>query len=155
MNISDMIEEFIKETLGDSEKLDISRNELASYFNVAPSQINYVLTTRFNYERGFVTESKRGGNGYVTILRTDDNDSKWVKEILARLSNDLDYRSGVYLLTELCERELIDIGQCEVLKSAISPPALANPFRLENHFRAQILKRVILDAKKQKVKVEE
>lgn len=155
MSISDMIEEFIKETLGDSSKLDISRNELASYFKVAPSQINYVLTTRFNYERGFVTESKRGGSGYVTILRTDDSDNKWIREILARLSEDLDYRSGLYLLTELCERGVIVAEQEEVLKSVISPVALANPFKLENHFRAQILKKVILDAKKQKVKGEE
>ena len=60
-NISDMIEAFLIDTLGDDEYLDISRNDLANYFNVAPSQINYVLTTRFNYERGFLTESKRGG----------------------------------------------------------------------------------------------
>ena len=153
MNISDMIEEFIMDTLGDSPKLDISRNELANYFNVAPSQINYVLTTRFNYERGFMTESKRGGSGYVTILRTDDSDNKWKREILNRLNNDLDYRSGLYLLAELREREMIDDGQEEVLKSAIAPSALSNPFKLENRFRAQILKKVILDAKK-KVKVE-
>lgn len=151
MNISDMIEEFIKETLGDSHKLDISRNELASYFNVAPSQINYVLTTRFNYERGFVTESKRGGSGYVTILRTDDSDAVWLREILSRLDMDIDFRSGSYLLEELCERNIINADQKQVLSSCISPNALANPFRLENRFRAQILKRVILDAKKKKV----
>ncbi len=154
MNISDMIEEFIMDTLGDSEKLDISRNELANYFNVAPSQINYVLTTRFNYERGFVTESKRGGSGYVTILRTDDSDSKWKREILSRLGGDIDYRSGLYILAEMCERELINVGQEEVLKSAIAPSALSNPFKLENRFRAQILRKVLQDSKKQKIKVE-
>jgi len=141
-------------TLGDSPKLDISRNELANYFNVAPSQINYVLTTRFNYERGFMIESKRGGSGYVTISRADDSDSKWKREIFSRLNNDIDYRNGLYLLAELREREMIDKQQEEVLKSAIAPSALSNPFKLENRFRAQIIKKVILDAKKQKVKVE-
>ena len=154
MSISDMIEEFIMNTLGDSPKLDISRNELANYFNVAPSQINYVLTTRFNYERGFMIESKRGGSGYVTISRADDSDSKWKREIFSRLNNDIDYRNGLYLLAELREREMIDKQQEEVLKSAIAPSALSNPFKLENRFRAQIIKEVILDAKKQKVKVE-
>ncbi len=154
MSISDMIEEFIMNTLGDSPKLDISRNELANYFNVAPSQINYVLTTRFNYERGFMIESKRGGSGYVTISRADDSDSKWKREIFSRLNNDIDYRNGLYLLAELREREMIDKQQEEVLKSAIAPSALSNPFKLENRFRAQIIKKVILDAKKQKVKVE-
>ncbi len=150
MNISDMIEEFIKDTLGDSEKLDISRNELANYFKVAPSQINYVLTTRFNYERGFTTESKRGGSGYVTILRADDSDTKWKREILNRLNSEIDYRGGLCLLAEMRERALIDERQEAVLKSAIAPSALSNPFKLEHRFRAQILKKVILDSKKQK-----
>ncbi len=152
MNMSDIIEEFIKETLGDSDTLDISRNELAHYFGVAPSQINYVLTTRFNYERGFFTESKRGGSGFVTIRRTDDSDKVWTREILSRLDNDIDFRSGSYLVEELEARALIDEAQVAVLLSAISPSALANPFRLENRFRAQIIKRVILDLKKQQGK---
>ncbi len=152
MNISDMIEEFIKDTLGDSSRLDISRNELANYFNVAPSQINYVLTTRFNYERGFTTESKRGGSGYVTIQRTKDTDAHWLREILARLEHDIDFRSASYVVEELGERGVINADQKAILLSMISPNALANPFRLENRFRAQILKRVILDLKKKKVK---
>lgn len=150
MNMSDMIEEFIKETLGDSERLDISRNELANYFGVAPSQINYVLTTRFNYERGFTTESKRGGSGYVTIQRTDDSDSAWSREILSRLDSDIDHRSATYLVEEMLARGLIDSPQMAILMSSISPGALANPFRMENRFRAQILKRVLLDLKKRK-----
>ncbi|MBO5103188.1 MAG: CtsR family transcriptional regulator [Clostridia bacterium] len=155
MNISDMIEEFIKDTLGNSSKLDISRNELANFFNVAPSQINYVLTTRFNYERGFVIESKRGGSGYVTIVRADDSDSKWLREIILRLNSEIDYRSACYIVEELFDRELINLEQVEIIKSAISPQALSNPFRMENKFRAQILKRVILDLKKKKVQQEE
>ena len=150
MNISDMIEEFIKETLGDAPKLDISRNELANYFNVAPSQINYVLTTRFNYERGFVTESKRGGSGYVTILRTDDSDNTYLREILSRLNDEIDQKSAEYILDELVDRSILSNEQEMVLKSAISSNALSNPFRLENRFRSQIIKRVILDLKKRK-----
>ena len=151
MNISDMIEEFIKDTLGDSPKLDISRNELANFFNVAPSQINYVLTTRFNYEQGYITESKRGGSGYITILRANDNDNKWLREILNRLNNEIDYRSACGILEELAERDLILDEQMEILKSALSSNALANPFKMENKIRAQILRRVILNLKRQKV----
>ena len=151
MNISDMIEEFIKDTLGDATKLDISRNELANYFNVAPSQINYVLTTRFNYEQGFITESKRGGSGYITILRTNDSDNKWLREILHRLNNEIDYRSACGILEELVERNIILSEQEEILKSVISCNALANPFKMENKLRAQILRRVILNLKRKKV----
>lgn len=151
MNVSDMIEEFIKDTLGDSTKLDISRNELANFFNVAPSQINYVLTTRFNYEQGFVTESKRGGSGYITIQRTQDSDVKWLREILNRLNNEIDYRSACGILEELVERKILLNEQMEILKSALSSHALANPFKMENKLRAQILRRVILNLKKKNV----
>ncbi len=151
MNISDMIEHFIKETLGDNPKLDISRNELANYFNVAPSQINYVLTTRFNYERGFVTESRRGGSGYITILRADDSDNKWLREVMSRLNDEIDFRSAEYLINELVDRDMLSQEQGIILKSAVSPNALSNPFRLEHKFRAQIIKRVLLDKKKQNI----
>ncbi len=152
MNISDMIEEFIKETLGSSPKLDISRNELANYFNVAPSQINYVLTTRFNYERGYITESRRGGSGYVTILRTEDSDSDYTKQILTRLNKELDFRTATYIIEELEERELFDSEQANIIKTALSPQALASPFKLENRLRAQILKRIILEQKRKQIK---
>ena len=66
-SISDIIEKFILDNLGESDEIDISRNELANFFSCAPSQINYVLETRFTVDRGFVKESKRGGGGFVII----------------------------------------------------------------------------------------
>ena len=68
-NISETIEQFIIATLGENDSVDISRNSLAEYFSCAPSQINYVLDTRFTIDRGFVKESKRGGSGYIKISR--------------------------------------------------------------------------------------
>lgn len=147
-NISDMIEAFIIDTLGDDEHLDISRNELANYFNVAPSQINYVLSTRFNYERGFITESKRGGGGHITIMRADDNRAVWLQAILDRLNQDIDYRTACYIIEQLVEKGAIVCEQAEVLRNAISPSALSNPFKIENHLRAQILKRVLVTSVK-------
>ena len=68
-NISDIIESFLLETLGDNDTLNISRNELANYFACAPSQINYVLSTRFTPDRGYLIESRRGGGGFITVAR--------------------------------------------------------------------------------------
>ena len=71
-NISDLIESFLIDLFGDESSIYISRNELAQYFNCAPSQINYVLSTRFTLDKGFAIESRRGGGGYVTLVRLSD-----------------------------------------------------------------------------------
>lgn len=146
-NISDIIEEFLRETMGDSPSIDISRNELAEFFNVAPSQINYVLTTRFNYEHGYLTNSKRGGGGYITIQRAVSTNDEWLNNILNKLSHDgeIDMRTGEYILKELVAREVLNDMEADVVRSAIHSSTLGNPFRLENKIRANILKRIIID----------
>lgn len=146
-NISDMIEEFLLDTLGEAEHLDISRNELANYFNVSPSQINYVLSTRFNFERGYIIESKRGGGGYVTIMRADDDMPEWINGIISKLNDGIDYRSACYILDEVEYKGLIDEDKKELLKIAVSQNALSNPFKLENKLRAQILRRILMKIK--------
>ena len=145
-NISDMIEEFLLDTLGEAEHLDISRNELANYFNVSPSQINYVLSTRFNFERGYIIESKRGGGGHISIIKAVDDTPEWVNDVLARLNDSIDYRQACYILDEMQQKEIIKEGETEVLKIAISPNALSNPFKMENKLRASILRRVLMKA---------
>ena len=69
MNISTEIDQFILQVLGGSDEITLSRSELAQYFSVAPSQINYVLATRFTLSRGFIVRSKRGGGGGITLVR--------------------------------------------------------------------------------------
>ena len=145
-NMTDVIEEFLRDTMGDSQSLDISRNDLAEFFNVAPSQINYVLTTRFNYEHGFVTNSKRGGGGYITIQKAMATNDEWLSNVLKKLSQeDLDFRTAEYILNELTDREVFEENETNVLKSVISPNTLSNPFKMENKLRANIVKKAIID----------
>lgn len=67
--LSDSIEQFIKDLMEEDRQIDLKRNELAQHFGCAPSQINYVLATRFSIDHGYVIESRRGGGGYVRIIR--------------------------------------------------------------------------------------
>ena len=67
--LSDSIEQFIKNLMEEDRQIDLKRNELAQHFGCAPSQINYVLATRFSIDHGYVIESRRGGGGYVRIIR--------------------------------------------------------------------------------------
>ena len=77
MRLSDSIESFIKTLLSDeSSEVELKRNELAEYFGCAPSQINYVLATRFSPDHGYVTESRRGGGGYIRIVRVVQSGSQ-------------------------------------------------------------------------------
>ena len=71
MRLSDTIEQFIKDLMQQEQQaeIDLKRNELAEYFHCAPSQINYVLSTRFTPDHGYVTSSQRGGGGYIRIVR--------------------------------------------------------------------------------------
>ena len=81
--LSDNIEQFIKSLLNEyDEMVELQRNELASYFSCAPSQINYVLATRFSPEKGYYIESKRGGGGYIKLTRVDANKQAYISAVL-------------------------------------------------------------------------
>ena len=80
MRMSDIIEKFIKELFNEKDSIEIQRNELAEYFNCVPSQINYVISTRFSPERGYYVESRRGGGGNIKIKRIDIITCKIIRE---------------------------------------------------------------------------
>ena len=145
MNISDIIEEFIKSTLGDEEKLQLSRNDLASYFAVAPSQINYVLSTRFNVDKGYVVESKRGGGGSVTIIRISQDAEDIIPNILKEIDkvNELTFNKASDILDRLEFEQIIDSSEKEIIKSAISDKALALPMKTDG-LRKNIFKEILI-----------
>ena len=73
-NTSDSIEEYIKSILAQAGIVELKRSELADVFQVVPSQINYVIKTRFTESRGYIVESKRGGGGYIRIGKIEFSD---------------------------------------------------------------------------------
>src|SRR5690242_17713209 len=99
--LSDIIEEFIKQMFNENREniIFIQRNELADQFRCAPSQINYVLTTRFTYERGYLIESKRGGGGHIAIKQLDcDNSNKREELINQGIGDMITYHNANALL---------------------------------------------------------
>ena len=70
-SISDVIEAYLKEIFGNDTQIEIRRSEIADHFNVVPSQINYVIKTRFTIQNGYLVQSKRGGGGYIRIERVN------------------------------------------------------------------------------------
>lgn len=146
--ISDVIEEFIMSSLDDDDFIELSRNDLAKFFSCVPSQINYVLNTRFTLNRGFVVESQRGGGGYIKLMRVQDNNNNFLKNALEICSSPVNIIQCQQLIINMQERNLISIKEADIIKSAISGKALNNPLNMENSIRANILKQIIISLMK-------
>lgn len=144
-SISDLIEEFIMSSLDDDDFIELSRNDLAKFFSCVPSQINYVLNTRFTVNRGFVVESQRGGAGYIKVLRVQDNNNNFLKNVLNLCSQPLNVMQGNQIVDQLQTRNLISEREANIIKSTISVKALNNPINIDNILRANILSQVIIE----------
>ncbi len=139
--ISDTIEKFLLDNFS-NEELELSRNELADFFGCVPSQINYVLSTRFTLDKGYIVDSQRGGGGYVKIKKINIDD-KFKDIIFERIGNNIDYNSACCILDNLCRNGKISEEQKVCITSAIEPKALKTPFLIENDLRAKILKNIL------------
>ena len=145
-NVSDIIEEFILSTMGNSDDINLSRNELADFFNCAPSQINYVLTTRFNLNRGYLIQSQRGGGGFIKIVKLKDFDNHYVYKIIEEnLNKPISYKDAVYILEDLLSKDLINKTQAQTISYALNDKALSNPIKIEGQLRANILKSFLIN----------
>lgn len=144
MNISDIIEDFILQNFIE-DSVQLSRNEMAKYFQVSPSQINYVISTRFTNSKGFDIESKRGGDGYIRIYRLNEDKNEFLTKILASdYVNSLDYFTATQLLDNMLNRLIITQDEYSTMKVVLSDKALKSPFNVENVVRANIFKQFVL-----------
>lgn len=144
-NISDLIEAFLLDTLGDDDSLSISRNKLANYFSCAPSQINYVLSTRFTPERGYVIESRRGGGGSITVVRLNQPPHEMLEELIGQtIADGLSYHRACQILDRMTAEGLLQGRETQILKTALSDKALVAPAVAKDGLRAGILKSVLL-----------
>ena len=149
MTVSDIIERFLLDTLGDELSVNFNRNELAAYFSVAPSQINYVLSTRFTPERGYITESRRGGGGSITLIRVSENvDDVLLRYIDETLSDGIEYGKACQRLERLTVDGVYTKSEAQLIKAAISDKALIAPTVAKSRLRGAILKNVLLETLK-------
>ncbi|MEQ8196772.1 MAG: CtsR family transcriptional regulator [Clostridiaceae bacterium] len=143
--LSDIIESFIKALMTESgeQRLRIQRNELADKFSCAPSQINYVLTTRFTHEKGYLIESRRGGGGYIVIRRIQNDDHRIRKELIYEsIGESITYHNSIALLESLYDANFLSIREFEIIKMVINDRTLKNTGN-KNILRADILKATV------------
>ena len=110
MGISDLIASFLQDSLDTAENgvLEVQRSDLAQRFNCVPSQINYVMSTRFSPERGYIVESRRGGNGYIRITRVRVDRETLLMHVINSLGGSVDLSSTRAILSNLVQSGAMD-----------------------------------------------
>ena len=158
MRLSDAIEQFIKTMLTqDEQEVELKRNELAQYFNCAPSQINYVLATRFTPDHGYIIESRRGGGGYIRIFRmVQDTSEQLIYLLHERVGDTISSLEAQHLITQLNERAVVSHDEARIMKAAVCEScfALPVPAALKDALRARILKSMLLEVARKSKTVE-
>ncbi len=147
MGLSDIIEKFIRELLKESNTgiVEIQRNEMAEYFECSPSQINYVLSTRFTPYKGYYIESRRGGGGYIKIIKVSIEDYSELNEIIIETIGESITKAKAYHIIEgLREEDFIDKREEEIIKAAISDRSISDSIESTNRLRANILRNILL-----------
>ena len=147
MRMSDLITREIIRMLNESEEntAEIQRNEFAGLIGCAPSQINYVLSSRFTPEHGYIIESRRGGGGYIRIKRVMLNSSSAFMHIINSIGDSIDSMSTRIVIENCLEAGLISPEIARIMAAAVSNSVMQTvPPMLKDNLSATILKQMLL-----------
>ncbi|KJR47836.1 Transcriptional regulator CtsR [Desulfosporosinus sp. I2] len=145
-NLADRIEEYLKRVLEQTSEgyIILQRSELAGVFACVPSQINYVLDTRFTVERGYLVESRRGGGGYLRIVRLGLGIEGEYQQVIRQLIGEqLSRARSSALVDRLLDEEIITTREAAIIKSIISSNDLSGEFRDWDMLRARLMKNIL------------
>ena len=146
MRISDVIEEFIKDMLKDNDEfIEIQRNELAEHFKCVPSQINYVISTRFNPSQGYYVESKRGGGGHIRIRKVNITKGNYLMHIINSIGDTLTANEADIFISNLLSYKMINELEAKLLKVATSDKVLTVSQDIKDSLRANIFKNMLVN----------
>lgn len=147
MRMSDIITREIIRMLNESEEntAEIQRNEFAGLIGCAPSQINYVLSSRFTPEHGYIIESRRGGGGYIRIKRVMLNSSSALMHVINSIGDTIDAMTTRIVIENCLEAGLISGDTARLMAAAVSNSVMQSlPPVLKDTLRAAILKQMLL-----------
>jgi len=157
-NLADRIEEYLKMILGETQEgfIVLQRGFLANFFSCAPSQINYVLTTRFTAERGYLVESRRGGGGYLRIIRLGlDPEGNFQRLMAELIGEELSQDKAINLVTRLEEEEIFTKREAALIKGIISDRILSEVVTFPSVLRARMMKEILANMCRDDINVSE
>jgi transcriptional regulator CtsR len=146
-NISDVIESHLKLILNQSKKgyIEIQRSVIADQFQCVPSQINYVINTRFTVERGYLVESKRGGGGFIRIRKVQlINNQDLLQKILEMIENEITQATAEDIIERLFELGIVTERESRLMKTVIHRNILSFNVQIRDQLRAKLLKAMII-----------
>ncbi|MBU5214748.1 CtsR family transcriptional regulator [Heyndrickxia oleronia] len=149
-NISDIIESYLKQVLemNGSEIVEIKRSEIADKFQCVPSQINYVINTRFTIERGYVVESKRGGGGYIRIIKVKPHDqAQLIDHLLLLIKSRISQSNAEDVIIRLVEEEVISKREAKIMLSVMDRSVLYLDLPERDQLRARMLTAMLMTLK--------
>ena len=143
--LSNSIEDFLNELIFESGGVvEIQRSKISDHFNCAPSQINYVLTTRFTPYKGYYVESRRGGGGFIRIVKVEFQDHEKSLDLFRDFIGDsITKDKADLLIKELRRRDFISSREAELIRVSLSDRSLSLSDN-RNILRANILKNILL-----------
>ena len=141
-----MIADFINEALNEADgKAELQRSEIAGKFNCVPSQINYVITSRFTPEQGYIVESKRGGGGYIRITRVTTDRRSAIMHIVNSIGDKLSSSSAAIMLRNMKDSGIISAYDSALMSAALSDKAYGDtPPQKRDSLRASIFKNLLI-----------
>lgn len=145
MRMSDVIEEFIKDLFDDKEFIEIQRNDLAEQFHCVPSQINYVISTRFKPSQGYYVESRRGGGGSIKIKKINTTKSDYIMHIINNIGESITSNEVDILISDFLTYDFVSPKEAKLLKVATSDNVLSLTKDIKDQVRARILKNMLLN----------
>lgn len=146
MRVSDLIENFIKELFtNEDEFIEIQRNDLAEQFNCVPSQINYVISTRFKPSQGYYVESRRGGGGHIRIKKINITKSNYFMHIINSIDDKLSGQEVDIFISNFLSYQMINETEAKLIKVATSDNILTISQPVRDNLRAKIFKNMILN----------
>ena len=145
MRMSDVIEDFIKELFDEEDSINIQRNDLADRFNCVPSQINYVISTRFKPSQGYYVESKRGGGGYITIKKINVTKSNYIMHIISNMGDYITAQEVDIFIRNFLSHNIISEKEAKLIKVATSDNVLSVDRSIKDALRAKIFKNMLIN----------
>ena len=145
MGTSDLIARFILQELDSQGFAELRRSSLAEQFSCVPSQINYVISTRFSPERGYVVESRRGGGGYIRIRRVKPSPGQLVMHIINSVGSSLEAGTAAAFVSNMLGDGTISESSAKLIRAATSDSALRPvPQQYRDEVRAAIFKQMLI-----------